>query len=569
MIVVARLTNATLVALLGTVSLATETVAQGVPDPGRIQQELQPPPVPTPPEQITIPQQEGVEAPADSQQLRFLLREIELKGVSVFAVEELRPLYVDQLGQEISLADLYAIAAEIQKFYRRRGYLFTRVLVPAQTITEGKVTLEVIEGFIEEVEIEGATPAQERRLQGFIRRIKASRPLKVSVLERNLLLMNDLAGYRVRAQLRAGREKGGSVLRLQFRHTPVNPFFEMNNWAPDTVGPVRAQAGVFLNSLMNQGERITLSGASIPFQFSELASGRFEFQLPVGSDGLTLTNLVSYTNVEPGANLRPLRIQGRSFNYSAGFSYPVVRSRRLNLFVSGLLDVTNSTTDSFFLGPPVRLSQDRLRVVRVGMSIDNVNKVGFTAGSILLSQGLDVLDARLSGTPNAPLSRANGSATAFKANFNVTQLFVLPKGFNGLLTGTAQVASTSLLATEQFGLGGPFFGSAYLPSQITGDDGYGFRFELQRPFRYQARYQEETTPMLSQPYAFADFGQVFIKRPTAAERPSQELASVGFGLRHFFGNSVQLRVELGFPLTRVTPNFERTPQFHFSLQGTF
>lgn len=211
-----RLTNATFIALLGTVSLAAETIAQGVPDPGRIQQELQPPPAPTPPEQITVPQQEGVETPADSQQIRFLLREVELKGVSVFAVEELRPLYAEQLGQEISLADLYAIAAEIQKFYRRRGYLFTRVLVPAQTIAEGKVILEVIEGFIEEVEIEGATPAQERRLQGFIRRIKASRPLKLSVLERNLLLMNDLAGYRVRAQLRAGQERGGSVLRLQF-----------------------------------------------------------------------------------------------------------------------------------------------------------------------------------------------------------------------------------------------------------------------------------------------------------------------------------------------------------------
>lgn len=562
-----QLTGATLAALVGTFGLAGEAIAQVpiLPDPGRIQQELQPPSPPTAPEQITVPQQEGVEAPADSQQIRFLLREVELKGVSVFAVEELRPLYAGQLGTEISLADLYTIAAEIQKFYRRRGYLFTRVLVPAQTITEGKVTLEVVEGFIEEVEIEGATPAQERRLQGFIRRLKASRPLKVSVLERNLLLMNDLAGYRVRAQLRAGQERGGTVLRLLFSHTAVNSFFEMNNWAPDTVGPVRAQAGLFLNSLMNQGERITLSGASVPFQFSELASGRFELQLPVGSDGFTLTNTLNYTTVEPAGNLQAFRIQGRSLNFSTGFSYPVVRSRRLNLFVSGFLDITNSTTDSRFLGPAVTLSQDRVRHVRVGMSIDNVNRVGFTAGSILLSQGLDAFDARLSGTPDAPLSRANGSATAFKANFNFTQLFLLPKGFNGLLTGTAQVASTSLLATEQFGLGGPFFGSAYLPSQITGDDGYGLRFELQRPFRYQA----ETTPMLSQPYAFADFGQVFIKRPTVAERPSQELASVGFGLRHFFGNSVQLRLELGFPLTRVTPGFERTPQFHFSLQGTF
>ncbi|MEN9215928.1 MAG: ShlB/FhaC/HecB family hemolysin secretion/activation protein [Gloeomargarita sp. HHBFW_bins_162] len=552
--------------VLGIVGITVAGQAQvGPVDPSRIQQELQPPQVPTRPEEITIPRREDPTAPPGAQEVRFVLKTLEIRGAEAFTPEQLLPFYRDKLNTEISLADLYKIADQLSNLYRKEGYLLSRVFVPEQTIQQGVARIEVIEGFVEAVKFVGTTPAQEQRLRGFGEWIQRSRPLKSSVLERNLLLMNDLAGYTVQGRLDPGKELGGSILTLELTYDPFDPFFEVNNWAPYSVGPVRLQSGVFLNSLANQGERFGFSGATTPFDFAELANGRFDWQIPIGFDGVTLTTSTSYTATQPGAELKPFQISGESFNFNLGLSYPLIRSRQLNLLLNGSFDLTNSTIDSRFLGFPVILSQDRIRSIRVGASVDNINALGFTAASILLSQGLSGFGARLEGTPDAPLSRANGQATGFKVNLNFTQLFTLPQQFNLLLTGTGQVASTSLLVSEQFGLGGPSFGSAYNPSQLLGDDGYALRLELQRPVNYRAG----TTPMVSQPYAFVDYGQVFLKQPTVAEPGNRELASTGFGLRQFIGNYLQIRLELAFPLSKFAPNFEQTPRLLFSVQGVF
>jgi hemolysin activation/secretion protein len=552
--------------VLGVIEIQANALAQVGPiDPSRIQQELQPPQVPTRPEEITIPRRDEPTAPPGAENVRFILKTLEIQGVTAFTPEQLQLLYQTKINTEISLAELYIIADQLNNLYRQGGYILTRVLVPEQTIQQGVARIEVVEGFVEAVKFVGTTPAQEGRLRGFGEWIQRSRPLKSSALERNLLLMNDLAGYEVRARLDPGQEVGGSVLTLQLIYDPFDPFFEVNNWAPDSVGPVRLQGGVFLNSLGNQGERFSLSAATTPFDFEELASGRFDFQIPIGFDGVTLATSASYTGTQPGAAVAPFRVTGESFNFNLGLSYPLIRSRQLNLSLNGLFDLTNSTIATRFLGFPIVLSQDRIRSLRVGATVDNINALGFTSATILLSQGLSGLGARLEGSQGAPLSRANGQATGFKVNLNFAQLFTLPQQFNLLLTGTGQVASTSLLVSEQFGLGGPSFGSAYNPSQLLGDDGYGLRLELQRPVNYRAG----TTPMVSQPYTFVDYGQVFLKQPTAAEPGNRELASAGLGLRQFISNYLQMRLELAFPLSKFAPQFEQTPRLLFSVQGVF
>ena len=49
----------------------------------------------------------------------------------------------------------------------------------------------------------------------------------------------------------------------------ITGFFEVNNWGTEAVGPVKLQSGVFLNSLGEKGERITLSGAVSLFDITD------------------------------------------------------------------------------------------------------------------------------------------------------------------------------------------------------------------------------------------------------------------------------------------------------------
>ena len=168
------------------------------------------------------------------------------------------------MGTEVSLKDLYNVANQITQLYRSDGYILSLAVVPEQTIEDGVVRLQVIEGYIEQVDFEGAPPRQLKRLQGFADKIMASRPLNVKALERYLLLANDLGGFEVRAILRRGTQLGTAVLLARVLYDPFEPFADLTNRASEEVGPLRLQAGAFFNSLAGQGEVWTLPGCDCP-----------------------------------------------------------------------------------------------------------------------------------------------------------------------------------------------------------------------------------------------------------------------------------------------------------------
>jgi hemolysin activation/secretion protein len=532
------------------------------PDPGRIEQQLPTPTPPSPAPEISVPQREDLTAPPGSDREKFQLKSLVIEGATVYPKSRFESFYTQLLGKEISLSDLYGVANDITRLYRQDGYVLSLAVVPEQTIRDGVARLQVVEGYIEKVTLEGAPPQQLERLKGFGEKIQTSRPLQVKDLERSLLLANDLAGFKVRAILRRGSRLGTSVLVGKVNYDPVNVFGELTNRGTEAVGPFRLQAGLLLNSLLGQGEQITLRGATSLDDPHELALGSANFSIPVGNDGLRLNLGGSYTEFNPGADLKVFGINGRTFAVEAGVVYPVVRSRSTTVSVSGGFDYADSRNTLSFSNLNAVLSEDRLAVLRVGVQLQKIDAQGAFLASAQLSQGVG---GSTSENQTEPLSREAGSSTFTKVNFNLSRTQKLPGQFALLLAGKAQLTGDTLLSRELFGLGGDTFGSAFDPDQVVGDFGYGLRAELQRPLLYQALGMT----MKTQPYLFADHGQVFRNSPTAAENGSDALSSAGLGIRHNFGSQVFVGLELAFPIQRTDRFFRSDPRLFFVVNGFF
>jgi hemolysin activation/secretion protein len=84
--------------------------------------------------------------PVEAGGLTFLLKEVTIKGATLFTPKELEPYYKDYIGKTVSLRDLQAIADSIKAKYSEMGYLTTIVYVPDQNIAEGKIEIKVVEG---------------------------------------------------------------------------------------------------------------------------------------------------------------------------------------------------------------------------------------------------------------------------------------------------------------------------------------------------------------------------------------------------------------------------------------
>ncbi len=512
----------------------------GSAQPGQIERERKPEPIPRAvPDGAVIPMP-SIKAPAGAEGIRFLLREVSFAGNTRISAEVLRADAQPFLAREVTLADLYAIAERVTVRYRNEGYVLSQAIVPAQEVQQGVTRIDIVEGFIDAVRIEGETRSDRRQLEHYAERIRASRPLHVQALERYLLLMNDLAGVTARATLMpAPAQVGAADLIIQVSERMATGALSVDNRGGRFLGPWRAYADLDLHSLTRRFDKTAIRAASSMDERLNYITATHE--QPIGSEGGRVGVTVGYSRAEPRLDgaLANTNLETDSLSGAISYTHPIVRSRRENLygrvsfgFHDGKTELLDQTT-----------AEDKLRIVRVGATYDRTDPLrGVNVVDLEMSQGLDVLGARESGSSN--LSRTNGRSDFTKGTFYAARLQSLAAGWSMLAALSGQYAANPLLASELFGFGGAQFGRGYDPSELVGDSGIAGKIEL--------RYSDNlplSVPLNYTAYAFYDVGRVWRRMPVN-EASAESAASYGLGLRIEVARRVSGFGEIAKPATR-------------------
>jgi hemolysin activation/secretion protein len=222
-------------------AIAPQTaLAQQLPGPAQPGIPLVTPPVipkPAVPPSV-VPEAEPLAPPPGAETIRFVLTDLKLEGVTVYAPEQLKPLYAGLLGHEVALTEIFRVADAITTKYRTDGYILSRAVVPAQKVENGTVTIQVLEGYVDKVTVQGKAP---KIVTDYADRIRRSRPLTASALERYLLLANDLPGVTARAVLLPSKTTPDAAdLLVTVETKPVNGFATIDNRGSRYVGPVQS-----------------------------------------------------------------------------------------------------------------------------------------------------------------------------------------------------------------------------------------------------------------------------------------------------------------------------------------
>src|SRR5262245_5137435 len=133
---VGRLTSWCAVAVVGLSASVVNLSAQAAPKPpgtvkpGQIERQFERPPEPSAkPGVIAIPSA-GQTPPENAAGIAFVLNELRIDGVTVYAADSLRSAYADRLGTQVTLADVYRIVDALTARYRNDGYILSQVIVP-------------------------------------------------------------------------------------------------------------------------------------------------------------------------------------------------------------------------------------------------------------------------------------------------------------------------------------------------------------------------------------------------------------------------------------------------------
>ncbi|MGP1354262.1 MAG: ShlB/FhaC/HecB family hemolysin secretion/activation protein [Parasphingopyxis sp.] len=462
------------------------------------------------------------------------------------------PVISDYVGRILSPEDLQQLSGAIAGVLREEGYIFASARVAPQRLDAGMLRITVDEGSIEDIRYVGARNSAVERI---LAPLADGEPVAENRLERRLLLAADVPGIRI-TNTQFFRRDGTGTLQVSVAQDDVEGWARLSNDGSEAVGPWRFQAGVAVNSAIADGDRLRISTSATPFEPGDFALIRLSYDIPLGDDGTTVGFSGYYAHSEPEDDIPSADRDGDSIGASVAVRHPFIRSRAGSLWGSFALSYRETMQDDN--GIPIR--EDRVTTAELGLN--GFLRVGnaHLSGGTRLTQGLGIFDASREG--DALTSRFDGSGVFTKAEFFGRFWKPLGGGFSVELTGRAQLASRELLAGDEFGIGGPYYGRGFDYYERSGENGIAGAMEL----RYDIRDVSEAIDNI-QFYGFFDAAGV---RNLGNGGGGGRLTSAGAGLRAYMADSIRIGLEAGFPLnTDRFDSGDRSPRLRFSIGADF
>ena len=455
-------------------------------------------------------------------------------------------------GRPLDRAELRRLTDAVANHARARGYILATAWIPEQALTGGVLRVNVDEGGIDEIRIEGSDdPVIRRQLE----RLLAIRPLTLAALQREVLLADDTSGVWIR-KTRFERDGGRRILVVDARRQDFGGSVLLATDGTKPVGPVRARIDLDANGLISPRDRVDLSFSTTPLDPDELAFFSARYSVVVNDAGTLLGAFGSFSRTEPGAYLAYRELLGESWQGGVRMRHPLLRGQRRSLWLEASAEVQDLAQDSF--GTLAR--HDRIAVARLGFYGFGPLAGGTLQGRATVSQGLDVLGATALGDPLASRLDAGPGFTTLTWWLNWRRSLAGRVSLS--LAANGQLSRDPLLIGESFALGGNAFLRGYDFAQAIGDEGVAGVGEL----RYDWPRALGAVQHL-QLYAFADGGMV---SNLAGGRGDDTLASSGAGLRADVTRNLDFDLEVAVPLT--DPRYDtgdKTPRINLRVSQSF
>ncbi len=491
-----------------------------------------------------------------AEKIKFKLNRVIITGNTVFTDEELQAIFSSSLHKTISIADLQTLVQKITTLYRERGFILSRGLLPPQEIKNGTVKVEVVEGFISTVTVTGTPGGARKLIEEYGQHILQSKPLNLNVMQREILLANDLPGISVKAVIIPSKTVPDSAdLTLVADNKVITGGISQDNYGTRYLGPIQSSLLLAANSIFVGGDT-TSATITVTANEKELQYYNLSHTEPLNSKGLNLTVGTSYTATQPQFLLEPVEIVGLSASFYANLTYAMIRSRERNLSLHAYANYQNVT--STILATP--LYQDRIRSLTLGATYDTSDRwSGSDNFALDVIHGFPILGAKMHSEQSRPDGRAEytrvtGSFSRLQPIHNQISVYT---SFNG------QYSFQPLLAAEQYSVGGPIYGRGYGPSEIVGDEGLAGKIELRldaQPEKYFLQSVEY--------YIFYDVGVAW-NLDTVNTPQRQDLTSTGAGMRLYFSPHVYGELFVAKPLSRQSTTLTPLSQNPQQARGFF
>lgn len=466
-----RLLGAALPAVLGAVAVSAQTLA---PDAGSLLRQIRTDPSTLPradeAPKLQIRQADEVR-PLDG--TPFFLQRLTFSGNTRVDSTILDGLAAGLTGREVSLRELDELTRRITAVYRERGFPLARAVLPAQTIEQGVVRIDVYEATLGAIQLRNASAVRDAVILTQTGDLKPDAVVTDAALERALLLASDLPATDYEAVLMPGERVGSTDLAL--RTTPRRPWdanVGADNGGGKSTGRYRVSGSVLAYNPLRRGDVFSLSAIT---SGSDLGYLRASAEAPLPLPGLRAGAAVSALRYELGGDLAALDGQGTARQFTAWGSWALERSVRRSAYLRVQADSVR-LRDS--LGASQVFNHRHVDLLGFELSGNLRQERSLSGWSVSMGWGRLGFDDAEAAAVDANSARTAGRFT--RGELRLNHLQALGRA-DLLLSGRAQVASKNLDSSQKMQLGGSVAMKAYDSNTASGDTGVHVGVDIRHP----------------------------------------------------------------------------------------
>ncbi len=435
------------------------------------------------------------ETAVEDQGPKVTVKQFTFVGNKVVSSAQLESILEPLMNRSISVTELKTSLDIISTYYRDQGYLATATL-PEQDITEGTVTIQIVEALFGAVKIDGEYGKDFNRVRPSVveRFITAKAPkgkaLDQNQLNKSLMLIKELAGFDVSANYQAGDVDNSTDLLVKVKdRRMISASLSADNTGGRFTGRDKQTAFISFASPLGLGDDLNLT-----YQQSRGTDyGRVAYKLPVGAHGVKVGANASFleyefvTKMSADSTSQPV---GHSSTKGIDISYPLWLSRTSKVNVE--LNYDEKSFKNFLLAPERELKNDyNVNIVSLVLSASHFDS--FLAGA-QNNASLDFGSGKVNMTGSTEDHRADdlsgqntqGRFKRLKWNLSRNQFLTDTWALN--FDASGQFANRNLDSSEKLYLGGINGIRAYPTSEGSGSDGYIMKLELRKflPYNFNA-----------------------------------------------------------------------------------
>lgn len=510
----------------------------------------------TPPNQL--PETENPEL-----DMKLEVEKFRLEGNTVLEETEVEAIFDKYRDRPISFAELLELETELTQLYTNNGYINSGVIIPAQNVNRGTVTLQAVEGTIEEIKVNVDGRLKESYIRSRLTR-GAKTPLNIEQLQEalQLLQLNPLVES-INAELSVGRSRDRWMLDVNVNQGQAfNPVLFVNNNRTPSVGSF--QRGLELNhdNVLGYADRFSFIFKDTDGSDDYDVSYRIPVNSLDGTVGLRYRNIDS--NVIEG-DFEQLDIESQTDEFELTLRQPL------------LIRASAESTEEFALGlefsrqtNKVTLQNRPFPELSPGADADGETKISalrffqdwtrrtrkdVLAARSQLSAGVDIFDATVNeGKPDSKF-------VAWRGQVQWLRQLDSSSNINLLLRSDIQLSSDDLVPLERFSLGGVESIRGYRQDVLLGDSGVFASAELRIPVYRWGNGQNSLSAV-----PFVDFGSIW---SNSDDRPEENtVGSIGVGLKLDLIDTLSARIDYGIPFVEVSDSDDTLQEqgVYFSLE---